>query len=289
MWVVFGATGHTGSVVAETLLSRRQPVRVLVRSADKAQAWKAGGAQVALGSLDDMSVLRKALEGAAGAYVLLPPNYGAVAWMTEQRRRIDQIAEALRTAQTPHVVFLSSVGAHRPSGTGPIRALHYGEQRLKTAVQRLTVLRPAYFLDNWAAGIAPARQHGVLPTFITPTKTIPMISTEDIGRIAAEQLLAGGKPVIELAGPEDYSPNQVAAALGDLLRRPVTAQHAPLNAVVPTFKSFGFSDEAAELFREMYEGLESDRVDYEQPVNLVRGTVTLSEALRRMVQDSERS
>ena len=38
MFVVLGVTGHTGSVVAESLLARQQPVRVVVRSADKGDA-----------------------------------------------------------------------------------------------------------------------------------------------------------------------------------------------------------------------------------------------------------
>ena len=51
MFVVLGATGHTGSVVAETLLARKQAVRVVVRAADKGAAWKAKGADVAVASL----------------------------------------------------------------------------------------------------------------------------------------------------------------------------------------------------------------------------------------------
>ncbi|TKB65064.1 MAG: hypothetical protein E8D47_10335 [Nitrospira sp.] len=112
-----------------------------------------------------------------------------------------------------------------------------------------------------------------------------MISTTDIGRIGAEQLMVGGKGnrIVELAGPEEYSPNQVAAALGQILGKPVTAQHAPLNAVIPTFKSFGFSDEAAKLFEEMYRSFSTGAIGYEHPASLVRGTITLAEALRRMV------
>ena len=34
MFLVLGATGNTGSAVVETLLSKKQPVRVIVRSAD---------------------------------------------------------------------------------------------------------------------------------------------------------------------------------------------------------------------------------------------------------------
>ncbi|CUS36109.1 conserved hypothetical protein [Candidatus Nitrospira nitrosa] len=285
MFVVLGATGNTGSAVVETLLNQKQSVRIVVRSADKGAGWKAKGADVAVASLDDVPALTKAFEGATGLYLMVPPNYGATAWLSDQQARMDRAAEAVKKSAVSHVVYLSSIGGQLPSGTGPIRAVHYGEGKLEGAVKHLTILRPPYFMENWAPVIGAAKAQGDLPTFIAPPVKIPMISTNDIGRIAAEQLMAGGrgKQIVELAGPEEYSPNEVAAALGQLLGKPVTAQHAPLSAVVPTFKSFGLSDEAAKLFEEMYTAFSKGAVGYEFPAKLVRGTVTLSEALRGMV------
>jgi uncharacterized protein YbjT (DUF2867 family) len=284
MFVVLGATGNTGSAVVETLLSKKQPVRVIVRSANKGAAWKAKGADVAVASLDDVSALTKALEGANGVYLLVPPNYGAEAWLADQRQRMDRAAEAVQKSGVDHVVFLSSVGGHLHGGTGPIRAASYGEYALGCHAKRLTILRPCYFMDNWAPVIGAAKAQGVLPTFIAPPAKIPMISTKDIGRIGAEQLMTGGygKQIVEMAGPEEYSPDQAAAALSQILGKAVTAQHAPLSAVVPTFKSFGFSDEAARLFEEMYTAISKGAIGYEHPDKLVRGTVTLDDALRTM-------
>jgi uncharacterized protein YbjT (DUF2867 family) len=286
MFVVVGSTGNTGSTVVETLLSKKQPVRVLVRSAEKGAGWKAKGAEVAVASLDDVSALTKAFEGAKGVYVLVPPNYGAEAWLADQRARMDRAAEAVQQSAVEHVVFLSSVGGHRAGGTGPIRAASYGEQALGCVAKRLTILRPCYFVDNWAPVIGAAKAEGVLPTFIAPQAKIPMISTKDIGRIGAEQLLTGGhgKQLVEMAGPEEYSPDDVASALGRLLGKTVTAHHAPLSAVVPTFKSFGFSDEAAKLFEEMYAGFAKGAIGYERPAAVIRGQVTLNEALSELVK-----
>lgn len=284
MFVVVGATGQTGAVVAETLLARKQPVRVVVRSSDKGAAWKARGAEVAVASIDDGSALAKAFQGAAGLYLLVPPNYGAVAWLTEQRQRMDQAAAAVQASEVPHVVFLSSFGGHIPEGTGPIRAVRYGEQKLAAVARNLTILRPCSFMENWAPGIGMAKGQGVLPTFIPSQTKVPMISTRDIGRVAAERMIAGGKgrTIEELAGPEEYSPEQVAAALGQILGRAVSAHHAPLSAVVPTFTSFGFSEEAARLFEEMYTSFSTGAIGYEQSSSLVRGIVSLAEAMRGM-------
>jgi uncharacterized protein YbjT (DUF2867 family) len=285
MFVIVGATGNTGSVVAETLLSRKLPVRVIARSAEKGAGWKAKGAEVAVASLDDVSALTKAFQGAKGVYLLVPPNYGAEAWLADQRARMDRAAEAVQKSEVPYVVFLSSVGGHISGGTGPIRAASYGEHTLEAVAKNITILRPSYFMENWAPVIGATKAEGVLPTFIEPQAKIPMTSTKDIGRIGAEQLMAGGrgKQIVEMAGPEDYSPNQVASALGQILGKTVTIQHAPLSAVVPTFKSFGFSDEAAKLFEEMYTAFSNRAIGYEKPDKLVRGTVPLSDALRAMV------
>lgn len=284
MFVVLGVTGHTGSAVAETLLSQKQPVRVVVRSADKAADWKARGADIAVASLDDMPALAKAFDGANGVYLLVPPNYGAEAWSADQQARMDRAAEAVKKSGIGHVVFLSSIGGQLPRGTGPIRAVHYGEEKLVGAVKHITILRPPSFMENWAPVIGAAKAQGVLPTFVAPQVKIPTISTRDIGRIGAEQLLAGGqgRNVVELAGPEEYSADQAAEALGAILGRQVVTQHAPLSAVVPTYKSFGFSDEAARLFEEMYTAFSKGAIGYEHPDKLVRGRVRLSEALRGM-------
>ncbi|MBA5866833.1 MAG: NAD(P)H-binding protein [Nitrospira sp. CR1.3] len=286
MFVVVGATGNTGSAVAETLLDRKQPVRIVVRSTDKGIAWKAKGAEIAVASLDDVPALTKTFAGATGVYLLVPPNYGATAWLSEQRARMDRAAEAVKNSGVGHVVFLSSVGGHLAEGTGPIRAVRYGEQKLGAVAKNLTILRPCYFMENWAPGIGSAKGQGVLPTFIAPTAKIPMIAAKDIGRIGAEQLMAGGqgRQAIEMAGPEEYSPDQVAAALGQALGKRVSAQYAPLSAVVPTFKSFGFSDEAAKLFEEMYAAFSTGAIGYERPASVIRGRVTLVEALKGLMK-----
>lgn len=287
MFVVAGVTGNTGSVVAATLLEKKQPVRVIVRSQEKGAPWKAKGADVAVASLDDAKALAKAFAGASGAYLLVPPNYPAPSYLEDRQKIADALATAVKDSGLSHVVFLSSIGAHLPDGTGPIRVVRYGEQKIGAVAKNLTVLRPPYFMENWVPVIGAAKTNGVLPTFIAPAQKIPMIATHDIGHIAAEQLIAGGhgRKVLELSGPADYSPNDVAATLGQLLGRTVETHQAPLEAVVPTFKSFGFSEDAARLFEEMYSGLVNGQIAFEKTgATHMHGRVTLSEALRQFIQ-----
>jgi uncharacterized protein YbjT (DUF2867 family) len=114
MFVVAGTSGHTGAVVAETLLAKNEKVRVLARDAAKAKKWAEKGAEVAIGDIGDVAALTKALAGAKGFYTLLPPILTSSSVKADQGKRIDAIAKAIEASKTPHVVLLSSVGANLP-------------------------------------------------------------------------------------------------------------------------------------------------------------------------------
>lgn len=280
MYVVAGITGNTGSVVASALLDRKVPVRVIARNAAKAEAWKARGAEVVLAELGDQAALTSALRGARAAYLLVPPRPTSAAPLQENRALIASLAGAVAAAKLPHVVLLSSIGAQHPDGTGPIVSAHDAEQAL-SAVTDLTAVRAAYFMENWLGALAMLPQ-GVLPTFAAPDKAFPMVATADIGRTAANALLEGPQQQarIELSGPREYSPNDVAALLAELTGKPVAASFAPIEAVVPTFTSFGLSPQVAELFRELYQGLASGRIAWTGAGRSVRGSVPLADVLR---------
>ncbi|HRC85204.1 MAG TPA: NmrA family NAD(P)-binding protein [Thermoanaerobaculia bacterium] len=294
MFVVAGVSGNTGSVVAETLLEQGKKVRVIVRDPAKGEAWAERGAEVAVAALDDAGAVTEALRGAQGAYLLAPPDPGAADLLASRARVTDALAAAVVATGIPHVVFLSSIGAHLPAGTGPILYVREGERKLRTTGANVTFLRPAFFLDNWFGSLAKAREEGVLPHFGPTEVAFPQISTLDIGRFGAEALLAPptGWEAWELAGPQEYTVSQVAAALGEVLGREVKALSAPLEAVVPTFTSFGFSEKVAGLFADMYTTMAAGKLVFEsagtdKPVyesgmlRFLRGTVTPQQAFRR--------
>src|SRR5438874_3325230 len=77
MYAVAGATGHTGGMVASTLLESGKPVRVIVRNEEKGRIWRERGAEVALASIDDPASLEQAIAGADGLYFLVPPDMSA--------------------------------------------------------------------------------------------------------------------------------------------------------------------------------------------------------------------
>jgi uncharacterized protein YbjT (DUF2867 family) len=264
VFVVLGASGNTGKVVAETLLSQSKNVRVVVRDAGKAQAWKEAGADVCSADVEDGAALERAFSGAEGAYVLLPPNFSSTQVRADNNRRAITIAAAIEAARVPHVVMLSSIGAQQPDGTGPVLGLRDAEATFTRGRAAATFVRAAYFMENWSSALFAVAQ-GVLPTFLLANKAIPSVATRDVG-IAAARLLAegySGKRVIELAGPREYSPRDVAAALARVVGKPIAVQEAPEEAMVSALTGAGMNAEWARLFTELTHGLNTDVVVWE--------------------------
>ena len=286
MFVITGATGQTGSVAANALLDQGKPVRVLVRSADKAARLRERGAEIVIGELANRAALERAFTGASAVYLLSPPDTTPKDFIPERKALLESVVGVARAANVPHVVFLSSIGAQHADGTGPIRTLHAGEQALGASGLPSTFVRAAYFVENWAAVLPVAQKDGVLPSFLPATLSIPMVTTGDIGRVVAQALLAGprGRRIVELSGAQDASAADVASALSRILGRQISVAEAPLDAVVPTFTSFGMSENIAGLYREMYEGVRTGQVAWEgQGAEAQRGTTNLEQALRGLL------
>ena len=284
MFVITGATGNTGSIATKTLLAAGRKVRAVVRDAAKAKPLAELGAEIFVADMTDQAALAKAFAGAQGVSLMSPPDLAATNFIADRKALTEKQVHTLASAHVPHVVVLSSVGSQHASGTGPIRTTYHLEQQVRAAGLAATFVRAGYFVENWGAVVHPLKQDGVLPTFIRPDQVIPVVSAPDIGNALAQALLDGpqGTKIIELSGPKDASPNDVAALFSKILGKPVQVAPAPLSAVVPTFTSFGISQNIAELFQEMYEGIASGKVAPEGGPS-VRGTTPLETTLRGLL------
>jgi uncharacterized protein YbjT (DUF2867 family) len=285
MYVVAGVTGNTGRVVAETLLAQKKPVRTLVRSEAKGAEWKKRGAEVVVAELDDAAALGRALAGASGAYLLLPAQYGSTNARADGVKRTRAIVQAVESSGVEHVVLLSAVGAQHAGGTGPVGPLHDAEVELSHVKAAVTSVRAAYFMENWGASLYALAQ-GVLPTFLALGRSIPMVATADAGTISAKALLEGGQgySVIELAGPRDYTPEDVATALSRITGKPVTAQQGPEDAMVPALMAAGLNRHWAELYQELTHALNDGHMAWEGGrARFMRGSTEIDGVLSKLV------
>lgn len=289
MFVVFGVTGHTGKVVANTLLGKGKRVRVVVRDAKKGEEWQRRGAEVAVAHVEDAAAVERALAGAEGAYLLQPPDAQTTELLARGRRIVDAYKRAIPASRVKHVVYLSSIGAQHPTGTGPIQSLYPAEHELPAAAPdtRFTFVRAAYFMENLAGYLPLMQAQGVLPAWGGGEGyPFPMVATADIGETAAEALLSPPSvhtQIIELSGPAEYSFVDAARAFSAALGRTVTATPMPLEAMVPALQQVGFSADVAASYREMSEAAQKGLMAWEGgAARAVRGKVTLDELARRV-------
>lgn len=285
MFVIAGVSGHVGGVAARELLAAKQPVKVIVRDAKKGKEWADRGAEVAVGSLEDVAFLAGALKGAQGFFTLLPPNYTAKDFYAEQRKTADAIAQAVKQSGVPHVVILSSVGADLDAGNGPIKGLHYLENKLLATGTKLTALRAAYFQENIGNSVSPARDQGIFPNF-TPARDypMPMIATRDIGVTAAQVLRspAGKSEIVDVMGPL-YTINQVVEKLGAALGKQLQIVDIPKAQHVPAMVQAGLPQQIAEAFAEMYDGFATGKITPKGD-RTVQGQTALDDTIRNIVR-----
>lgn len=256
MNVLLGSNGNITSKAARLLLAQGVPVRVVGRNAASLATLKAAGAQVAAGDIGDERFLAESLAGATAVYAMIPPDYAAADMPAAQDRLGAAIANAIRKAGVKRVVNLSSIGAHLPSGTGPIAGLNRQERRLE-AISGVDVLhlRPGYFFENHLFAIGAIRALGVYPDMTAPETRLPMIATQDIAGVVARELVTpsgGGKRTLHLHAPRLYSMKESAAILGAAIGRPQLAyvQADPAQAKAAMVQH-GFSASAAGQFEEM--------------------------------------
>jgi uncharacterized protein YbjT (DUF2867 family) len=281
MFVVAGVTGHTGKVVAETLLAQALPVRVIVRDAKKGEPWKARGAEVAIAELKDVKVMTQALRGAKGAYLLSPSDMAVTDLEKQGREVAAAFKAAIEESGVEHVVFLSSIAAHQSSGTGPITSLRTVEQALTGLKAHATCLRAGYFMENLLGSLQPMKEQGVLPAMYGAEKKVEMVATADIGAVAAELLRAGkaAPRLVELSGPTPTTLADAAKVFSAALKKPINLAPVPAEAQVGVLTGVGLNEAWAKAYAEMNTALEAGRLVFEgQPR---RGLVTLEQFVAR--------
>jgi uncharacterized protein YbjT (DUF2867 family) len=283
MYVVLGASGNTGHVVATKLLADGQKVHVVGRNAAHLQALAAKGAETFSADVTDAGALAKAFHEADSAYVMIPPNPSSTDPLGYSNRVSDAIVAAVRNAGTQNVVALSSIGADKASGTGPVVGLHNLEQKLNQ-IQGANVLhlRAGYFMENTLPQVNAIRQMGSVAGPLRPDLKNPIIATRDIGAAAADALLHSsvrGKETRELLGQRDLTYAEVATIIGKAIGQPdLKYIQVPDDQFRAVLVQMGMSEQFARLLLEMTAALNSGHMRALEPRTPQNTTPTSYEA-----------
>lgn len=280
MITVMGATGRTGSRICQSLLNAGIPVRALGRSAERLAPLATAGAQVVVGEPHDAAFLSEAFRGAEAVYTLLAYGPETEDYRHQQAAQGEAILAAIRGSGVRRVVFLSSVGAEVPSGTGPIISMHDQEQRLRQLPPEvsLLMLRSGALFENLYGALEIVRTYDCYSDAVAPDVPVPMVATRDVADAATRALLDRdwqGVVTREVLGQRDIcyaeATRLLGAAIGrpDLPYMPVTPQE-----LAAALQEAGYSASVATCYAELGEAISSGRVHAQEVRSPLNTTAT---------------
>lgn len=216
MILVVGGTGNVGSVLVKTQLAAGTHVRVLTRDAKRAQALRQSGAQVYVGDLRDADSLERACRGVekifAGAHSFMGVGDAAPKSVDGSGNRA--LIDAARFASVRRFVFISSLGARPDHAIDFFRVKHETETYLRASGLDFAILRPAPYMDAWAAQVGePILKDGRAKVFGRGSNPISFIAAADVAHFAGIAMRGDfSGQTIELGGPEPLTMNEFASA-----------------------------------------------------------------------------
>jgi NAD(P)H dehydrogenase (quinone) len=286
MYAVVGITGKVGGAIAENLLAQGERIRAIVRNPEKATQWRERGADVAVADVDNADALASAFEDAEGVFLMVPPNFAPAPGFPELRKTLSSYHAALAKALPKKAVYLSSIGAEQTTGLGLITGSHLLEQTLSDLPIAQAFLRAGWFMENHAWDVTTAQAEGKIFSNLYPLdRKFSLVATADIGKAGADVLRQEwkGNRYIEVAGPEQYSPNDIAGALSSALQRSVEAVTVPREKWTEFFLSQGMPEGRTEARAEMVDGFNSGWIHFGVPgTEHVTGTTSLTTVLAKL-------
>ena len=115
MYVITGATGNTGNIVARTLLGFDQKVRAIGRNAERLSSLVNEGAEAFVADVRNREELARAFTDARAVFVMIPPSSTSADYRQDQREISDALSGALADARAAQ----PGTVAPRPSREAP--------------------------------------------------------------------------------------------------------------------------------------------------------------------------
>ena len=284
MYAITGITGKVGGAMARALLAAGRPVRAVVRDRAKARPWATLGCETALAEMEDRQALAKAFSGAEAVFILPPSEFDPQPGYPEAQAIIDNVVAALEAAMPQKVLCLSTIGADAPHDN-LLSQRTMMEKALIALGLPLTILRPAWFIENALWDVSSARSAGVIQSFLQPSdQTFPMVATADVGRVAAEliQQSWSGRRIVELEGPRRLSPDDIAASFSRSLGKPVRVETIPRSGWEDLFRLQGMKNPTPRI--RMLDGFNEGWIEFgDRGAGAIKGRIDADAVIASLV------
>ena len=226
--IITGSLGNISKPLTEELVQNNHTVTVISSKIERQEEIESIGAKAAIGSMEDVKFLAKTFKGADIVYCM--ESLGAAAQFNQNIDTIEAItqlgknyAEAIQLSGVKNVIHLSSIGAHRETGTGMLRFHYNVEQILRQLPNDVSIkfMRPVGFYYNMLAFIPSIKNAGSIFQNYGGDNKEPWVSPLDIASVIAEEFEKPfNEKTVRYIASEELSPNEVAKILGEAIGRP---------------------------------------------------------------------
>lgn len=219
---VTGSLGNVAKPLAESLIAKGHDVTIVSSSADRKQDIEKLGAKAAVGSVNDAAFLTNAFTGADAVFVMTPPNLGGTNVVANTTEAGKKLAQAIKDSGVKRVVMLSSIGADKPSGNGPIAGLHNIENMYnEISGVNFTFVRAGFFYYNFFNDIPLIKNAGITGANYPADIKMAMVHPRDIAAVVAEEITdLNSTNKIRYAISDIRTTQEVAAVLGSAIGKP---------------------------------------------------------------------
>ncbi len=255
MITVTSPTGKIGRHVVRHLLALKAPMRLVVRDARRLSADIRDQVELVEGSHGEAATVDLAFEGASAVFWLAPPD----TTVTLERAYLEftrPAAEALRRHAVPRIVSVTALGRGTDwqDKAGLVTASIHMDDLLMATGSHFRGLAMPSFMDNVLRQASTIRDLGVMFGTMDPDMKAPATATRDIGAVASRLLVDEmwtGQENVPVLGPEDLSPNEMAALISEVLGREIRYQVISLESFKAQLLAQGVSPSFASGYVDM--------------------------------------
>ena len=257
-----GRQGATGNHVARMLLERGVPVRALVhRDDERSNNIRALGAEIIEGDLLDLQSIRNAMGGIRRAYFAYPVQDGLL-------DATAVFAANAREARLELVVNLSQLLTRRGNHPTPHQKRHwFSEQIFDWAEIGAVHLDATVFYENLRALArgSLAKAGAILLPWGPDSTTLPMVSAEDVARVAVGLLVGPAQPkntVLPLVGGV-VTIRDMVAAFSETLGKPIQYREITDDQWVQNVSGAGLNNAALEHLTDLWRYLRTRSPEFQ--------------------------
>lgn len=236
MILITGGTGTLGERLVPRLRDRGLNLRLLTRRPGRVRHLESGGVELFGGDLRDPDAVGRAMQGVTTVIAAAQGGFGATDGATP--RSVDgdghgRLIALARAQRVEHFILTSIFDAAPDHPLELWRQKYRAEEELKTSGLDWTVVAPAPFME-WALNQFgdPLLATGRTAVFGRGNMPINFISADDVAAVIEQVVLRpAGCERISLAGPENFTLNEVVHAVQLVRAEAGRVRHVPLPAM----------------------------------------------------------